>query len=143
MNTKFAIALILALQVSMSLCDVPQPEQELVDKYNSLKGAFYQRLVNAYGKVYAAAAPVISEVGQTAQGQEAKELMESLQDKPQLQAIIKVGSGLVEEFSPLVDKARKSALGVYGHYLRPYIGQYLDNAIKNIRVHLDTFLPAQ
>uniref|UniRef100_A0A3Q2Y0K7 Apolipoprotein A-II n=1 Tax=Hippocampus comes TaxID=109280 RepID=A0A3Q2Y0K7_HIPCM len=143
MNTKFAIALILALQVSMSLCDIPQPEQELVDKYTNLKGVFYQRLVNAYSKLYAAAAPVISEVGQTPQGQEAKEFLESLQGKPELQAIVKVGSGLVEEFSPLVDKARKSVLGVYGHYLRPHIGQYLDSAIKNIRVHLDTFLPAQ
>lgn len=52
-------------------------------------------------------------------------------------------SGLVEEFSPLVDKARKSILGVYGQYLRPHIGQYLDSAIKNIKVHLDTVLPAQ
>lgn len=75
----------------MSLCEVPQPEQELVDKYNSLKSVFYQRLVNAYSKVYAAAAPVLSEVGQSPQGQEAKDFVESLQGKPELQALVKVG----------------------------------------------------
>ncbi|XP_037129328.1 apolipoprotein A-II [Syngnathus acus] len=143
MNTKYAIALILALQVSMSLCEVPAPDQELVDKYNTLKGVFYKRLINAYGKIQAAVAPLVEKMGESDQGAKAKEYLEDLQTKPELQAIIKVGSGIVEEVGPLVDKARTSVLGLYGHYLRPQIGEYLNDAINNIKVYLDKFLPAQ
>ncbi|TRY93407.1 hypothetical protein DNTS_014249 [Danionella cerebrum] len=50
-------------------------------------------------------------------------------------------SGLATEMEPAVDKARMALLGVYGHYLRPYIGERLDRAINNIKPMLDTVLP--
>ena len=42
-----------------------------------------------------------------------------------------------------MDKARTGALGVYGEYLRPYIGTYLDHAIQAIKPVLDAVLPAE
>lgn len=67
----------------MSLCQVPPPSKELVDKYEAMKATFYKRLINAYGKLQAA-------VGEHEQGQNARALADSLQDKPELQAAIKV-----------------------------------------------------
>lgn len=67
----------------MSVCDIPAPSQELVEKYESMKSVFYKRLLNAYTKLQAA-------VGDTERGQTAREIVESLQSKPELQAFVKV-----------------------------------------------------
>ncbi|XP_077455812.1 apolipoprotein A-II [Stigmatopora argus] len=136
MNAKYVIALLLTLQVSMSLCDVPAPEQELVDKYNDLKTTFYKRLINAFGKI-------MEKVEEGKQSQATKDFLASVQNKPQLDAIRKVSSGIVQEITPIVDKTREGALGLYGHYLRPHIGQYLSDSIDEIKKFLDIFLPAQ
>nr|XP_057909440.1 apolipoprotein A-II [Doryrhamphus excisus] len=137
MHAKYAVALILALQVSMSLCEVPQPDQELVKKYEAYRTTFYKRLLNAYGKLQAAIAPVIEKIGDD------QHVMEDMQANPQVQAIAKVAKGMAEEINPLVEKARMAALGVYGHYLRPHIGQYLSDSIDQIKIYLDKFMPAQ
>jgi len=136
------LALFLALQVSMSLCEVPEPSKDLVEKYEAMKGVFYKRLLNAYGKLQAAAAPLIENMDQT-RGQAAKDYIEDLQTKPHFQAVVKVGAGLAQEAAPLVDKARMAGLGLYGEYLRPHIGTYLDEAINSIKVVLDKYLPAE
>merc|ERR1712042_588 len=65
MNGKYALALILALQVSMSLCEIAAPDQELVDKYEAMKATFFKRLLNAYNKVHTAAGPVMEKVART------------------------------------------------------------------------------
>lgn len=52
-------------------------------------------------------------------------------------------SGLATELEPIVDQARMAALGAYGQYLRPYIGESLDQAINNIKPVLDTIMPAE
>lgn len=52
-------------------------------------------------------------------------------------------SGLASELEPVVDKARLSLLGAYGHYLRPYIGEHMDKAITSIKPVLDTVLPQE
>ncbi|XP_077384300.1 apolipoprotein A-II [Festucalex cinctus] len=143
MNTKYAIALILALQVSMSLCEIPAPDQELVDKYEGYKATFYKRLLNAYSKLQAAAAPMVEKMGESPQGAAAKDYIEDLQNKPELQAAIKVGSALVEEVGPLVDKVRQSILGLYGQHVRPHVGKLLSETIDHVKVHLDKFLPAE
>ncbi|KAK7887289.1 hypothetical protein WMY93_026910 [Mugilogobius chulae] len=94
MNAKIVFAVFLALQVSLSLCEIPAPEAELVEKYNDLKNTFIKRAV-------------------------------------------------AEETSPVVDRARSAALGVYGAYMRPVIGEYLQEAITNIKTVLDQVMPAE
>ncbi|KAF5898191.1 14 kDa apolipoprotein, partial [Clarias magur] len=45
---KLALALILALQVSLCLCEVPDPPQELVEKYEGYKTTAFKRIGKAY-----------------------------------------------------------------------------------------------
>uniref|UniRef100_A0A8P4KSP4 Apolipoprotein A-II n=1 Tax=Dicentrarchus labrax TaxID=13489 RepID=A0A8P4KSP4_DICLA len=105
MNAKYVLALILALQVSVSLCEIPDPPQDLVEKYDQMKTVFYKRLLNAYGKLQAAAAPLVERVGDSEQGQAAKDYIEELQTKPEFQAVVKVATGLGQEAAPLAEKS--------------------------------------
>ena len=77
----------------MSLCqfDVPAPDQELVDKYEAMKGVFYKRLLTAYGKLQAAMGPVVESLGE-GRSQAAKDYVEDMQTKPQFQAVVKVAT---------------------------------------------------
>ncbi|KAI4811158.1 hypothetical protein KUCAC02_014076 [Chaenocephalus aceratus] len=142
MNAKYTLALILALQVSMSLCEIVQPSQELVEKYDGMKTVFYQRLLNAFSKVKAATAPLMENVGNSEHGKSAKEYFDILQTQPQVQAVVKVATGMAQELSPLVDQARSALLGLYEHQLRPQVGHHLSEAIDSIKVYLDEHLPA-
>lgn len=76
----------------MSLCEIPPPSQELVDKYEMMKSTFYKRLLNLYGRLQEKAAPMMQTVGETEHGQAAKTIIENAQRKPELQAAIKVAS---------------------------------------------------
>ncbi|XP_044064682.1 apolipoprotein A-II [Siniperca chuatsi] len=143
MNAKYALALILALQVSMSMCDIATPSPELVQKYDEMKSVFYQRLLTAYGKLQAVAAPYVETIGDSERGQKAKDFIEDLQTKPEFQAFVKVASGLGAEAAPLVDKVRSAVLGLYEQYFRPHVGDYLSNGIDHIKTHLNVYLPAQ
>ncbi|KAG7216901.1 hypothetical protein INR49_001555 [Caranx melampygus] len=122
--------------VSMSLCEIPPPSQELVEKYDSLKSVFLKRLMNAFDKVSKSALvenhreAVVAFAG-------------DLQSKPELNAAAGVASALAEEALPLIDKARSSVLGMYEYYLRPYIGNTLNDGIGHIKVVLDKYLPAE
>lgn len=47
------------------------------------------------------------------------------------------------EIEPIVDQARIGLLGVYEHYLRPYIGKALDDGITAAQPVLDAIMPAE
>ncbi|KAL2084273.1 hypothetical protein ACEWY4_019791 [Coilia grayii] len=138
MNVKLALALIVALQVSTCLCDIPEPDKDLVEKYEAYKATFYKRILAAYKKLQAAVLPVSEGLEQSPA---VKEYIEGLKTDPTFQSVVKVVSGLAEELTPLVDKARASALGVYSEYLRPHVGESIDQAIHNIKPVLDVVLP--
>ncbi|KAG9334610.1 hypothetical protein JZ751_007433 [Albula glossodonta] len=89
MKGKLVIAVILALQVSASLCDLPEPEKELVEKYDQLKQAFYKRLLGVYGKAKDAVGPLTETMPQ---GQFIKDYIDELQGKPQLQSAVKIAT---------------------------------------------------
>ncbi|KAI2655264.1 Aminopeptidase N [Labeo rohita] len=135
---KLTIALILALQVSVCVRATPEPDKELVEKYEGLKATFIKRLVVAAEKLKEALQPLLEG---SPTGSQAKEIIEELQKSPRVQSAVKIISGVASELEPVVEKGRLSLLGVYGHYLRPYVGEHLDKAIKNIQPVLDTVLP--
>lgn len=64
----------LLVSVSVGLCEIPEPSQELVDKYNGLKALFYRRILTAYNRFQEAAAPVMEKISQSEQGQAAAAL---------------------------------------------------------------------
>ncbi|WP_233352894.1 hypothetical protein, partial [Henriciella mobilis] len=136
MNAKIVFAVFLALQVSLSLCEIPAPEAELVEKYNDLKNTFIKRLHNAYNKIVAAA-----EANENAQA--AKDAVNTGELNRYMQISGQVARAVAEETSPVVDRARSAALGVYGAYMRPVIGEYLQEAITNIKTVLDQVMPAE
>ncbi|XP_056142556.1 apolipoprotein A-II [Lampris incognitus] len=142
MNGKFALALLLALQVSVSLCDVPPPDKELVEKYESLKAVFGQRLLNANKKFQAAFAQYANHGEASEPVKAISEYMSTLEENPHVKSVVKIAGGLAQEVSPLVERTRLTGLGLYGHYLRPYIGTYLDDSINYIKAYLDAFIPA-
>ncbi|KAL0985039.1 hypothetical protein UPYG_G00152150 [Umbra pygmaea] len=140
MNGKLALAFVLALQVSVSLCQIPVPDKELVEKYEGMKSVFYKRLNNAYNKVQAAVGPLTENAGQS---QAVKDYVEELQGNPHFQSVVKISTGLAQEAVPVIDKIRSAGLGLYGAYLRPHIGTYLDEAITHAKVYLDQVLPTE
>ncbi|XP_073703583.1 apolipoprotein A-II [Garra rufa] len=138
---KLTFALILALQVSVCVwAEVPDPDKELVEKYEGLKAVFLKRLVNAWENLKQALQP-LAEGSPT--GDQAKEIIEELRKSPRVESAMKILGALVSELDPIVDKGRMGLLGVYGHYLRPYVGEHLDKAITNIKPVLDTVLPTE
>lgn len=76
----------------MSLCEIAQPSQELVEKYDGMKTVFYQRLLNAFSKVKAAAAPLMEDASKSEHGQAAKDYFDILQSQSQVQAVVKVAT---------------------------------------------------
>lgn len=162
----------------MTLCEIPAPSQELVDKYDSLKSTFLKRMMNAFDKV--SKSPVVE-----SQREAVRAFAGDVGTRPELDAASKVArwgllkkessrkdpvdvsgktivlkdeqqwqlqicfksfffpSALAEEALPLMDKARSSVLGLYEHYLRPYVGNSLSNGIDHIKVYLDKYLPAE
>uniref|UniRef100_A0A3Q3WAV2 Uncharacterized protein n=1 Tax=Mola mola TaxID=94237 RepID=A0A3Q3WAV2_MOLML len=132
MYAKYALALLLALQVSMCLCDGPTPSAELVQKYNDMKSVFYKRLLTAHGKMIEILTPDLLPSPENDGLKFVAEGIEKLKNKT-------IGA----EAQPLVDRARAGALGAYEYYLRPQIGVYLNDAIDTIKAYLDIVLPAE
>uniref|UniRef100_I3KGU9 Apolipoprotein A-II n=1 Tax=Oreochromis niloticus TaxID=8128 RepID=I3KGU9_ORENI len=97
MNAKYIFALILVLQVSMSLCTVVEPSPEMVDLYNTHKATFMKRLMNFYNKVHAAATPVLEGIRDNEHAQDAREFAENLQSKPEFQTFMKVATAIRQE----------------------------------------------
>ncbi|XP_055020018.1 apolipoprotein A-II [Boleophthalmus pectinirostris] len=134
MNAKIVFAVFLALQVSLSLCEVPVPDPDLMATYNDLKSTLFRRIQNAYNKVM-----------QAAEGDEnTKAAKEALTQQTQgLEPYMQVVRAVGEEVSPAVDRARSAILGVYSKYLRTHMREPLEVAISRIKAVLDEVLPVE
>nr|BAB40966.1 14kDa apolipoprotein [Anguilla japonica]BAH58379.1 apolipoprotein A-II [Anguilla japonica] len=140
MSGKLVVAVILALQVTASLCELPQPSKELVDKYTDLKESVYKLLAYAGIKAKEALEPLAQHIPQS---QAAKDYVEELQGKPHVQSVVKVATGVAGELVPLVDKVRMAGLGLYETYARPWLGTYLDQGVTAIKEYVNTVVPAE
>lgn len=76
----------------MGLCEIPEPSKELLDKYNGLKALFYKRILNAYNKFQANAAPLVEQLSAHEQGQAAKEYFGTVEASRGYQAALKVAA---------------------------------------------------
>ncbi|XP_061108902.1 uncharacterized protein LOC133135687 [Conger conger] len=139
MSWKLVIAVILALQVTVSLCDLPQPDQELVAKYGNVMDSFHKRLVPYFSMIRDfITAPLIEHV---LYSEVSLDFFEKLSHVPHIQSVEKVTKGVAREVSSLIDKSRMAALGLYGEHVRPWAGPYVDRAIAAIISFLDTLRP--
>lgn len=75
----------------MSVCvwaePIPEPDKELVEKYEGLKAVFFKRLVNAYSKFTAAVEPLMES---SPTGKNAKETLEEIRKRPRVESAIKI-----------------------------------------------------
>lgn len=77
------------LTVSLCLCDVPQPDKELVDKYEGLKAVFFKRLANAYANAHT----TIEKLAEgTITGEKAKEIAQKAKENERVQALTKLAA---------------------------------------------------
>ncbi|XP_040923804.1 apolipoprotein A-II [Betta splendens] len=143
MTAKYVLALVLTLQVSMSLCQGPEPSKELVGIYSGHRDNFYKRLAVFAEHLQEVFSPVVNAFHSDPRGQAAKEHADAIREKPEFKAFIKIVQNLAKEAEPLVETLRSRALGAYEHHLREHIGPFLKDSIDNIKVVLDEVLPAQ
>merc|ERR1711915_357395 len=143
MNAKYALALILALQVSMSLCELPPPSDELLLKYEEYERTFLHRLLTAYKKLETAVAPAVTHLGETDAAKAAMEYTEGLGASPKIKTLAKVYSQMSHESLKMAQNARMNALSLYETYLREHVGEYLSDAIDKAKVYLNMFLPVE
>uniref|UniRef100_A0A8C6TF16 Apolipoprotein A-II n=1 Tax=Neogobius melanostomus TaxID=47308 RepID=A0A8C6TF16_9GOBI len=132
MNAKFVFVVLLALQVSVALCDLPAPDEDLVVKYDEMKATFKRRLENLWGKMQAAAAD----------NPNAQAAKDAIANNEKVGTAREVFSAIGDEVAPVVDKARTGLLSVYSYYLRPHVGETLQQSIDKIKSVLDQVMPA-
>ncbi|KAK2844834.1 hypothetical protein Q5P01_011493 [Channa striata] len=133
MNAKYALALILTLQVSMCLCEVHDPSHELSEKYNTYRTRFLKRLGVLSEKLHELTLPIAQKWAETGHGDAVRNFFDEVQAKPEFKAFVQVASGLGQEALPLVDKARGLLLGLYEQHLRPHIGEQLSEGLDHFR----------
>lgn len=73
--------------MSVCLCQIPEPDKELVEKYEGLKATFYKRLLNLYQKTHETLVPLAEG---TITGDKAKEVIEKVKEDSRAQAAGKV-----------------------------------------------------
>merc|ERR1711915_230689 len=141
MNAKYAVALILALQVSVSLCD--GPSQELLNNYNEMKQTFSRRLLTALGKIKEATTPLIESQSENVLVQQVKDFTESLSSQPAFHTTTAIVKGLAAEVEPLVEQARLALLGLYERHASETVREQVKQHISSIKGFLDIYLPVE
>ncbi len=75
----------------MSVCvwaqDWPEPDKELVEKYEGLKAVFFKRIVNAWEKAKETIQPALES---SPTGGQAKEFFEEMQKRPRVESAMKI-----------------------------------------------------
>ncbi|KAI1886304.1 hypothetical protein AGOR_G00212620 [Albula goreensis] len=137
MKGKLVIAVILALQVSASPSELPQPDEELLEKFKEVKVNLLLGILKAgewMGSVFGS-------VLEFPMGLLFRYYDEFLANRPEVKSAIKITMGVAGDVTRLVDKAEMTALGLYSEYVRPWAGTYLDQGITYIKSILNTGLP--
>lgn len=80
------------IPVSVSLCEIPNPSQELQQKYDDLKAKFMLRMVNFVNEVRAAAGPMVEKLTEGEDTDLFKGYVSSLLNMPQVQIASKLGA---------------------------------------------------
>lgn len=79
------------IPVSVSLCEIPTPSQELVDKYNAMRATLSSRITNLYQKLYDTASPVLQRLIEDEDKQFINTHVDNLLNIPELQIASKLG----------------------------------------------------
>lgn len=74
--------------VSLSLCEIPTPSRELIEKYDGLKANFYRRILTALSKAQEALAPIVEQENQEA----ARGYAQTLHNNPKFQGVVKIAT---------------------------------------------------
>ncbi|XP_068616575.1 apolipoprotein A-II [Brachionichthys hirsutus] len=140
MNTKYAVALLLVMQVSVSLCDVPKPSPELLAKYEDLKTRITNRINSGFMTIKTNAEPVL---GVVMTPEDVENVKESVASLPKAQQVSRTYDAVETEIKNLAAKFRNILLGIYQEYLRPKVGEDLSTAIDRLRTLVEIVDPPQ
>ncbi|KAJ8289804.1 hypothetical protein GJAV_G00005520 [Gymnothorax javanicus] len=148
MSGKLVIVTILALQVSVTFCELPQPDQELVEKYTQFKVYFGQWLYSFAIKTSDIMEYVYETYEKILNTKPVKDFFEELKQNPHVQRFKEVTRSMLQRdvsdaiFS-LLEKAQTDVLGLYGEHVRPWAGPYLEQAITAFKDCLYSVAPVE
>ncbi|XP_068180200.1 apolipoprotein A-II [Antennarius striatus] len=134
MNAKYAVALLLVFQVSMSLCDVPTPSTELLEKYERIRDDIMKKLMSGLRLLENKTAPVVEMMTSDS---DVQTLTSSVGDLPEVKKFTQTYNAVKTEIKKFAAKVRNVALSIYERRFRPTIGEQFSNGIDKAKEFVD------